>query len=88
MLTNDFQILSSLYLYNLLAKLKNKDHVSCLSSLAFSVLSKFFQIPGPYIEWKLYTTRILLSLDASYFQILESVSRGGGSSKFLQVAGY
>jgi len=34
-----------LSLYDLLAKLKNKDHVSRPSSLASRLLSEFFQVP-------------------------------------------
>ena len=35
-------------LYNLLAKRKNKDHISCLSSLASRLLSEFFQSQSLY----------------------------------------
>ena len=37
--------LISLSLYGLLDKLKNEDHVSCLSNLASRLLSEFFQVP-------------------------------------------
>ena len=41
-----FFFLTSLSLYDLLAKPKNKGHVSCLSSLASRFLLEFFQVPN------------------------------------------
>ena len=61
--------LMPVFSYDLLAELKNKDHVSCLSSLASRLLLQSFRVPklqifpksqGLYEERKLYIRRIAL----------------------------